>query len=75
MVVLIGFTQKISINTNVFDQITFWQFRIEYCVREIRNTLSCILSNVTSTKDDRIFDLQRILRNISPESNISTETS
>jgi hypothetical protein len=34
-----------------------------------------ILSNVTSTKDDRVFDLQRVLWNIPPGSNISTETS
>ena len=33
------------------------------------------LSNVTSAKDDRIFDLQRVLWNIPPGSNISTETS
>jgi hypothetical protein len=34
-----------------------------------------IRSNVTSTKDDRIFDLQRVLWNIPQGSNISTETS
>jgi hypothetical protein len=41
MVVLIGFKQNIPINNNVFDQMTFEQFCIEYYVREILNTLSC----------------------------------